>query len=305
MLKRISGFILIMLVAGKLSAQEIQARLTVITSRISTRVDKKIFNTLQTQLTNFINNRKWSNDTYQPNEKIQCNFLLNIDQEKGNNVYSAKLTVQAARPVYNTTYDSPLINFIDDDVSFRYQEFQPIEFNENRIQGNDPMAANLTAVFAYYIYIILGFDGNSFALRGGDPYFQKAWNIVNNAPESSGLTGWKSFESLRNRYWLSENINNSRFALIHDAIYAYYRSGMDIFYENEREGRNGILNSLNFLNTINTENPNSMIIQFFFQGKSSELIKVFSKAEPDTKARARDILTKIDLTNASAYKDLK
>jgi hypothetical protein len=286
-------------------AQEIQSRLTVVTSRISTRVDKKIFQTLQNQLTNFINNRKWSNEIFQVNEKIQCNFLLNIDQELGNNVYKAKLTVQAARPVYNTTYDSPLINFIDDDITFRYQEFQPIEFNENRVQGNDPLAANLTAVFAYYVYVILGFDYNSFSLRGGDSYFQKAWNIVNNAPESRDITGWKSFESLRNRYWLSENINNSRFALIHDAIYAYYRSGMDLFYENEAEGRNGILNCLNFLNTINTENPNSMIIQFFFQGKSGELVKVFSKAEPDIRARAREILTKIDLTNASAYKDLK
>jgi hypothetical protein len=305
MLKRIFGIALMVIVVGNLSAQEIQARLTVVTSRISTRVDKKIFQTLQTQLTNFINNRKWSNETFQPNEKIQCNFLLNIDQEVGNNVYKAKLTVQAARPVYNTTYDSPLINFIDDDITFRYQEFQPIEFNENRVQGNDPLAANLTAVFAYYVYVILGFDYNSYSLRGGDAYFQKAWNIVNNAPESRDITGWKSFESLRNRYWLSENINNSRFALIHDAIYAYYRSGMDIFYENEAEGRNGILNCLNFLNTINTENPNSMIIQFFFQGKSGELVKVFSKAAPDTKTRARDILTKIDLTNASAYKELK
>jgi hypothetical protein len=286
-------------------AQEIQARLTVVTSRVSTQVDKKVFQTLQTQLTNFINNRKWSTDNFQTNEKIQCNFLLNIDQEMGNNVYKAKLTVQAARPIFNTTYDSPLINYIDDDVVFRYQEFQPLEFNENRIQGNDPLAANLTAVFAYYINLILGFDYNSFSLRGGDPYFQKAWNIVSNAPESRDITGWKSFENLRNRYWLSENINNSRFALIHDAIYAYYRSGMDIFYENEMEGRNGILNCLNFLNTIHKENPNSMIIQFFFQGKSGELVKVFSKAEPDVKIRARDILTKIDLTNSAAYKELK
>ena len=285
--------------------QEIQARLTVLTSKISSQVDKKIFQTLQSGLINFINNRKWSNDTYQSNEKIQCNFLLNIDQELGNNVYKAKLTVQAARPVYNTTYDSPLINFIDDDIVFRYQEFQPIEFNENRIQGNDPVAANLTAVMAYYVYIIMGFDYNSFSLRGGDAYFQKAWNIVNNAPESREITGWKSFESQRNRYWLSENISNSRFALMHDAMYAYYRSGMDIFYENEAEGRNGILNCLNFLNTVNTENPNSMIMQFFFQGKSNELVKVFSKATPDVKTRARDILSKLDLTNASAYKELK
>ena len=303
--KRFFLFIGFCLLITWADAQELQARLTVITSRVSTQVDKKVFQTLQTQLTNFINNRKWSTDNYQVNEKIQCNFLLNIDQEVGNNIYKAKLTVQAARPIFNTTYDSPLINYIDDDVVFRYQEFQPIEFNENRIQGNDPMAANLTAVFAYYIYMIMGFDYNSFSLRGGDVYFQKAWNIVNNAPESRDITGWKSFENLRNRYWLSENINNSRFALIHDAIYAYYRSGMDVFYENEMAGRSGILNCLNFLNTMHAENPNSMIIQFFFQGKSGELVKVFSKAAPDVKTRARDILTKIDLTNASAYKELK
>ncbi len=305
MLKKILLSVFFISLLFTCDSQEIQARLTVLTSKISSQIDKKIFQTLQTGLINFINNRKWSPDTYQANEKIQCNFLLNIDQELGNNVYKAKLTIQAARPVYNTSYDSPLINFIDDDVVFRYQEFQPIEFNENRIQGNDPVAANLTAVIAYYVYIIMGFDYNSFSLRGGDMYFQKAWNIVNNAPESRDITGWKAFESQRNRYWLSENISNSRFALMYDAVYAYYRTGMDIFYENEAEGRNGILNCLNFLNTINTENPNSMILKFFFQGKSNEFVKVFSKADPDVKTRARDILTKIDLTNATVYKELK
>ena len=286
-------------------AQELQARLTVITSRISTNIDKKIFNTLQTTLTNFINNRKWSADAFNPNEKIQCNFLLNIDQEMGNNIYKAKLTIQAARPVYNTTYDSPIINFIDDDIIFRYIEFQPVEFNENRVQGNDPMAANLPAILAYYINLILGMDYDSFSLRGGDPYFKKAWNIVNNAPESGDITGWKSFESLRNRYWLAENLNNSRFALIHDVLYAYYRSGMDIFPENEDEGRNGILNALNFLNTINSENPNSMLLQFFFQGKSAELIKIFSKGNGEVKTRAKDMLVRLDVTNAAAYKEIK
>ena len=237
-------------------------------------------------------------------KKIQCNFLLNIEQELGNNTYKAKLTVQAARPVYNTTYDSPIINFIDDDVVFRYQEFQPIEFNENRVQGNDPLAANLPAVLAYYVNIILGLDYGSFSLRGGDPYFKKAWNIVSNAPESRDITGWRSFESLRNRYWLAENFTSNRFALIHDAIYSYYRNGMDKFYEKEEDGRTGILNSLNFLNTINAENPNSMMIQFFFQGKSAELVKVFSKAKGDVKNRAKDILTRLDITNVSAYKEL-
>ncbi len=305
MLKRIICCIVLTVAIAAAHSQEIQARLTVMTSKISTQVNKNVFQTLQTTLTNFLNNRKWTGDAFQANEKIQCNFLLNVEQELGNNVYRAKLTVQAARPVFSSTYDSPLINFLDDDVVFRYQEFQAIEFNENRVQGNDPLAANLTAILAYYVNIILGFDYDSFSLRGGDSYFQKAWNIVNNAPEARDITGWKSFESLRNRYWLAENLNNNRFALVHDAVYSYYRSGMDLFYENEDEARNGIINCLNFLNTLNAENPNSMIMQFFFQGKSAELVKVFSKANADVKARAKDILTKLDITNTAAYKELK
>jgi len=306
MLKRLSiSLLMVMLMADCLHAQELQARLTVLSSKISTEVNKSIFQTLQTALVNLINQRKWGKDDFQPNEKIQCNFLLNIDQEMGENIYKAKLTVQAARPVFNSSYESPMVNFIDDEVVFRYQEFQPVEFNENRIQGNDPYAANLPAVIAYYVNIILGLDYDSYSLRGGDAFFQKAWNIVNNAPESRDITGWKAFENLRNRYWLAENLNNNRFALMHEAIYNYYRSGMDLFYENEDAGRNGILNSLNFLNTLNADNPGSMIMQFFFQGKTNELVKVFSKADGDMKTRARDLLLKLDITNTSSYKEIK
>jgi hypothetical protein len=305
MLKKIIlAFIFIVCIA-EVQAQEIQARLTVVANKVSTQVDKKIFQTLQTALVNFLNNRRWTNDAFQPVEKIQCNFLLNIDEAPGNNIFKGKLTVQAARPVYNTTYDSPIINFLDDNIIFRYQEFQPIEFNENRIQGNDPVAANLPAILAYYVNLILGFDYDSYSLRGGDIYFQKTWNIVNNAPEGRDISGWKSFEGQRNRYWLAENLNNNRFALIHDVLYSYYRSGLDIFSENENEGRNGIMKSLNFLNTIDSENPNSMIMQFFFQGKSTEIVKIFSHANADQKSRAKDILTKLDITNATAYKELK
>ncbi|HLG38629.1 MAG TPA: DUF4835 family protein, partial [Chitinophagaceae bacterium] len=300
--KKIVLVVLFTMAIFSVRGQELQARLTIMTNKISTQVNKSVFQTLQTSLINFLNNRKWTNDTYQPSEKIQCSFLLSIEEELGSNAYRAKLTVQAARPVFNSTYDSPIINFLDDDVVFRYVEFQPVEFNENRVQGNDPMVANLTAILAYYVNIILGFDYDSFSLRGGDAYFQKAWNIVNNAPESGSIKGWKSFESLRSRYWLAENLNNNRFALIHDVLFSYYRTGMDIFYENEEEGRKGIMTSLNHLNTLNTDNPNSMILQFFFQGKSSELVKVFSHASADLKTRAKDILTKLDITNNAVYK---
>src|SRR5207302_6499611 len=136
-------------------------------------------------------------DTYQPQERIKCNFLITIDEYSGDNTYKASLTVQAARPVYNTTYESPIINFQDPDFEFKYVEFQPVEFNENRVQGNDPLTGNITAILAYYCNIILGMDYDSFSPRGGDPYFQKAQYIVNNAPESGTITGWKAFDGLR------------------------------------------------------------------------------------------------------------
>jgi hypothetical protein len=305
MLKRASIFFLSLVIFSQTRAQEIQCRISVLASKITSTVDKKTFVTLQTNLANFVNNRKWTNDVFQPNERINCSFLINIDKDLGDNVYKATLTVQAARPVFNTTYDSPLVNFQDDNITFRYQEFQPIEFNENRIQGNDPLASNLTATLAYYVNIILGMDYDSYSLRGGDAFFQKALNIVNNAPEARDIAGWKPFDGLRNRYYLAENINNNRFALMHDAIYAYYRTGMDKFFENEDEARNGMLNCLNFLNTLDQENPNSMILQFFFLGKSNELVKLFSHASADIRTRAKELLVKLDVTNSQSYKELR
>jgi hypothetical protein len=299
-------FIIILVIAFRsyTTAQELQARITVTTNQISSQVDKKIFQTLQGALNNFLNNRKWTNDNFQASEKIQCNFLITLTKSLGDNIYQGTLAVQAARPIYNSSYQSPLVNFMDDKVTFRYVEFQPVEFNENRVQGTDASAANLTAILAYYVYTILGFDYDSFSRSGGDPYFEKAWNIVTNAPEGRDIEGWKPFDGIRNRYYLAENLNNNRFKLVHDAIYSYYRSGMDIFYENEDEGRNGILNCLNFLNTLNTENPNSMLVQFFFQGKSNELSKVFSKADPALKGRAKDMLLKLDVSNTAVYKNM-
>jgi hypothetical protein len=305
MKKKIS-LLYILMVCGLCSgAQELQANLSVISNQISTQIDKKIFQTLQSSLTTFVNNRKWTNETYQPHEKIKCNFLLSIVQDLGQNVFKATMTVQAARPVYNTMYESSLINIQENDLVFRYIEFQPIEFNENRVQGSDPLAGNLSAILAYYINIILGLDHASFTLRGGDLYFQKALNIVNNAPEGRDITGWKTFDGIRNRFRLIENLTDNRFALIHDAIYSYYRTGLDALYENEVQARNGILNALNSLSTLNREQPNSMALSVFFQGKSAELANLFSKAVPETRSRARELLTTLDITNAAVYKELR
>ncbi|HEX9510465.1 MAG TPA: DUF4835 family protein [Puia sp.] len=290
------------LVAPCLRAQELQANITVLANRLPSTVDHKIFQTLQSALRDFVNTRKWSNESFQNNEKIACNFLLNISSAGDNNTFQASLTVQAGRPVFNSSYRSPLINFDDASFAFRYVEYQPLDFNENRVQGTEPFAANLTAEFAYYVYMILGLNFDSYSLRGGDPYFQKALNIVNNAPDSRDISGWKAFDGIRNRYWLIENLTNSKYTLIHDAYYSYYRSGLDQMYDKEAEGRTAILNTLNMLNTVNTETPNTMIMQFFFQGKSGELSKIFQKSPPDEKSRALELLTRLDISNINKYK---
>lgn len=284
-------------------AQELRARVNVVSNRVGAGVDKKVFQTLQTALNNFINNRKWTTENYAPEEKIDCSFLLNVESTNDANIYKASITIQSARPVFNSTYLSPIINFQDNDVAFKYAEFQQLEFNENRVSGTDPLAGNLTAVLAYYINIILGLDYDSFSPRGGNIYFQKAQNIVNNAPEGRGISGWKAFDGTRNRYWLTENLLSSRYAIIHDAFYNFYRLGMDKLYEDETTARNQILNVLSLLNNFNTDNPNTMILQFFLQGKTQELIRIFSKATPQEKAKALEYLQRLDISNANKYKE--
>lgn len=284
-------------------AQELNAKVTVNSSRVGNTVSKNVFQTLQNALTNFLNNRKFTSDKFLPNEKIDCNFLLNLDQTTEANVYTASLTIQAARPIFNSSYLSPIVNFRDEDISFKYVEFQQLEFNENRVSGTDAQASNLTAVFAYYVNIILGLDYDSYSLKGGNPYFMKAQNIVNNAPEARGITGWKAFDGVRNRYWLVENLLNSRYAIIHDIVYNYYRLAFDKLYEDENGARGQMMNVLNLLSNFNNDNPNTMINQFFFQGKSNELIKLFSKAPQQDRARASEMLQKMDITNAARYKE--
>ena len=283
--------------------QELRARINVISNRVGSGVDKKVFQTLQTALNNFINNRKWTSENFSPEEKIDCSFLLNLESTTDLNIYKASLTVQSARPVFNSSYLSPVINFQDNEISFKYAEFQQLEFNENRVAGTDPLTANITAVIAYYINLILGLDYDSFSPRGGNIYFQKAQNIVNNAPEGRGIAGWKAFDGTRNRYWLIENLLSSRYTLIHDAYYNFYRMGMDKLYEDEAAARSQILSVLSLLNNFNQDNPNTMILQFFFQGKTQELIKIFSKASPTEKAKALEYLQRLDISNASKYKD--
>ncbi|MFT3908605.1 MAG: DUF4835 family protein [Ferruginibacter sp.] len=302
-MNKIKLLILFLLMAGSMKAQELNARVTVVTTRVGNNVSKNTFTTLQTALNNFLNNRKWTNENYTAVEKIDCNFLLNLESTDDQNIYKGSLSIQAARPVFNTSYLSPIINYKDDDIAFKYVEFQQLDFNENRVTGTDALVSNLTAIFGYYANIIIGFDYASFSPHGGDPYFQKAQNIVNNAPDGRYVSGWKAFDGIRNRYWLVENMSNARYTIMHDVYYNYYRLGMDKLYDDDTKARTEMLNVLNLLDNFNKDNPNTMVNQFFFQGKFTELINIFSKALPQDKSRAKELLVKLDLTNANKYQD--
>ena len=283
-------------------AQEMFAKVTVNSQQIGSTVDKTIFTNLETQLTAFINNRKWSDNKFQPSEKIKCNFLLNMQTTDQENVYKATLMVQASRPVYNSAYQTVLLNMQDADIIFKYVQFQAIEFNENRIQGSDALVANLSAIFAYYNYMIMAMEYDSFSPKGGEAFFDKAMNIVNNAPESKDITGWKIFDGQRNRYWLAKNFTDAKYNMLHDVVYDFYRSGLDYLYEDEESGKQSCLDALSALKDFNQENPNTMAAQVFVQGKSQEFIGIFKKANPSVKNDALAVLSTIDISNAATYK---
>jgi hypothetical protein len=302
-MRKIILTILPCLFCGIVFSQELKATVNLVTNQVGTNVSRNTFQTLKTSLVNFLNNRKWSSETYAQNERIECNFLLTIEPTEEINVYSASLTIQSARPVYNSSYLSPIINFKDDKIKFKYQEFQQLDFNENRVAGNDALTSNLTAVLAYYAYMIIGFDASSFSKNGGEIYFQKAQNIVNNAPDGNDISGWRAFDGVRNRYWLVDNVLNSRYSVFNEIYYNYYRLVMDKMYEDEKTARQELINVLDQIGTFNTDNPNTMINQFFFQGKSNEIIKILSKATPPEKAKCIEILSKVDVTNLRKYKD--
>ncbi len=302
MRKKTFLFFILIAAATATYAQELQAVVTVFAQQVGTSVDKSVFTNLQNQLTTFVNSRKWTNDAFQVQEKIHCSFILTVQSVDQDNNYQASLAIQAARPVYNASYQTALINYQDAEVQFKYVQFQPLDFNENRVQGTDALTANLTAIFAYYVYMIIGLDYDSFAEKGGDAYFQKAQNIVNNAPEAKGITGWKSFDGIRNRYWLAENLTNTRYNSIHDIIYNYYRNGLDKMYSSTAVARLSILNSLSSLKDFNQQNPNTMIAQFLVQGKSQEYIGVFKNGDPQSRVQAAQILSTIDISNANLYK---
>ena len=296
-------FCFVVLMQYSTVAQELNATVTLQTSKVENQVDPKTFIQLQSQLKDFLNQRKWTSDAFSNEEKIDCNFYITIESMVSLGVYEAKLSIVSNRPVYNSAYTTPLLNMQDANFIFKYQLSQPIEFNENRVQGSDPLAANLTATLAYYIYVILGLDYDSYSLQGGKAYFNKALNIVNNAPEGSGITGWKSYDGQRNRYLLIDNFTQSGFDKLHNVLYSYYREGLDQLVEKPAVAKAAILNSLMSMQEVLEASSNTMAVPILMQGKVKEIIGIFGNADKSMKKQLITTLSAIDITNINKYKE--
>ncbi|MEN9382006.1 MAG: hypothetical protein RI940_887 [Bacteroidota bacterium] len=286
-----------------LNAQELLATVAIQSNKVDNQVDPKVFIQLQSQLKDFLNQRKWSNDVFGNEEKIECSFYITIESVLSPNVYNAKLSVVSNRPVFNSNYTTPVLNMQDANFTFKYQLSQPVEFNENKVQGTDPLEANLTATLAYYIYVILGLDYDSYELKGGAPYYAKALNVVYNAPDASGISGWKSYDGQRNRFVFIDNLTKSGMDKIHEVIYSYYREGLDQMSTNFETSRGTILNALMTMQEVQEINTNTMVVPILMQGKYAEISGIFGNADKAMKKQLIATLSVIDIANLNKYKE--
>lgn len=286
-------FIFLLLFSIRIHAQELNCQVNVLTPQIQSS-DKRIYTTLQQSIAEFMNNTNWTDDQFLNQERIQCAFQITIDERVSNDEFKGSIQVQLSRPVYKSTYDSPVFTLKDNDFSFRYLEYQNIEYNQT---GSNP---NLASVLAFYANIILGIDYDSFSLLGGSPYFKKAQQIVANmqtAPER----GWKQFESTRNRYWLAENLNDPVFKPVRELYYNYHRKGLDLMVNKKEEAIINITESLQSLQKLHREKPTSFLMQTLFDAKADEVVNILSAASPDTKTRMYNLLTEINPANTLKY----
>jgi hypothetical protein len=281
-------------------AQDVQATVVVNGSAIR-NVDQKIFEGLDEKLTSFINLRRWTEDDYATAEKLELNINLTFtDKEKQDDTYRAKLTVQASRPVYGTDYKTSILNYIDKDVVIKYTQFMNIEFNDNKVVGNDLYASNLPAIVAFYIYYALGLDYDSFSLKGGTPHFNKALNIVNNAPE---LEGWRR-EGSKNRFWLIDNINNSRFDAFRTNFYEYHRNGLDQLTTDKTAGYGVIRDQIKLLFQLNKDMPNSAVLFMYFFAKNKEYQNILTETKKEDRTELVQMMSTMDVTTAQKYNEL-
>jgi len=294
---RNAAFIILIFLTLNSYGQELNCIVTINVGPKIQTTDRNVFRDMKTALQQFLNSRKWTNDSYQTHEKINCSILININEMPSIGIFSASVQVQSARPIYNSNYTSLLLNFADRDWEFEYIESQPLEYNDNTY------TSNLTSMLAFYAYLIIGMDYDSFSELGGTPHFQKALTVVNNA-QSSNRPGWQALGSTRNRYWIVENLINSQLTDVRKATYNYHRQGLDTFEKTPDKSREVILKGLKDIKKARDINPNAILIISFFDAKSKELANIFSDGALPVRREAYDLIIGIDPSNRSSYEKI-
>ncbi|UII27443.1 DUF4835 family protein [Fulvivirga maritima] len=277
-------------------AQELNCKVTINSDQVQTS-DRRIFEDMENALSQFMNSRTWTDNTYESFERIKCNLIITLQNPTTIGSYQATVQVQSARPVYNSNYESIVLNFADRDWAFEYVDSQPLDFSDNIYNSN------LTSLLAFYAYLIIGMDYDTFSPMGGTPYFQKALNVATNAQQSN-RPGWDAMGSTRNRYWLIENLTNSQLSPVRQGYYDYHRQALDTFEQDKEQSRKKIVEVLKNIRKTRTAYPNSILIIAFLDAKSDELINIFSEGNIQTRREAFDALSNIDPSKSSSYEQM-
>ena len=280
----------------QLNAQELNCTITVNADKIPGS-NKQIFTTLENSLDEFVNQKRWTSYNYKPQERIDCNLTLTILERNGGE-FRGHIQIQSSRPIFNSSYSTPVFNFKDDDFSFQYAEFEPLQFNENTFESN------LVSVVSFYVYAILGFDADTFSLEGGAPYFTRAQDRLVQA-QQSGYAGWNQNDGTGTRFTLIDNILSPTYSLFRNALYEYHFKGLDVMSDNKQKAKEEIVKSITNLKSIFNTRPNAFLLRVFMDSKATEIVSVFSDGPMFDTLKLKEDLLKISPINATKWNEIE
>jgi len=275
-------------------AQELVCRVSVNSQKIES-TERGIFDQMEREFANFMNDRKWSEDRFEPEEKIRCMVQITLESQPEIGLFTGAVQVISVRPIYGTSYETTIINFADRDFNFEYTQSQPLNFNEASF------SSNITSILGFYANIILAYDYDSFENMGGDRYFSKAWQAVLNA-QSSGYAGWDQFNSVRNRYWWAENSLNPIMRPFREAMYEYHLKGLDLMTDQPDVARANILEAIRKIYNVNRSKPRSIMVISFLDSKAKEITSIFSQGDMGVRRQVYDLLRQIDPARAEEFR---
>lgn len=294
-MRRLITAVLLLFILQVSIAQELNCTVTVNSDQVS-QTNQQIFRTLERSLSDFVNKSKWTNRVYRENERVNARMFITVSQYESDR-FEANIQIQSSRPVFNTSYESPIFNYKDDAFNFQYLEFQPLVYNENVFESN------LISVIAYYVYVILGLDADTFSLEGGDEMFRKAQNIVTQA-QGSNFSGWNQETGERSRFELVDNLMSNSFREYRIAMYNYHRKGLDILGDNNSTGKQVIAGSMRLFETLIKRRPNAFLIQTFFDAKSEEIRNIFSDGPKVDIVKLKETLNRVAPFYSSTWNEI-